>query len=125
MKLILRSRSGTVQQQQNVASVLNIVDEVQHRLQDTHMRMKEQLKGLVNTLSLEQQVHFLLWVQSVLRNPSWTDSILSILKERIVAPLGDEQSNSSSSEADSWKPYAIYSMQYVNVSSFCYLVFVA
>ena len=101
MKLILRSRSGTVQQQQNVASVLNIVDEVQHRLQDTHMRMKEQLKGLVNTLSLEQQVHFLLWVQSVLRNPSWTDSILSILKERIVAPLGDEQSNSSSSEADS------------------------
>ena len=95
MKDILRSRSGTVQQQQNVASVLNIVDEVQHRLQDTHARMKEQLKGLVNTLTLEQQVHFLLWVQNVLQNPSWMDSILSILKERIVARLEEEKSDLS------------------------------
>ena len=101
MKDILRSRSGTVQQQQNVASVLNIVDEVQHRLQDTHARMKEQLKGLVNTLTLEQQVHFLLWVQNVLQNPSWMDSILSILKERIVARLEEEKSDLSSSGADS------------------------
>lgn len=95
MKDILRSRSGTVQQQQNVASVLNIVDQVQHRLQDTHARMKEQLKGLVNTLTIDQQVHFLLWVQEVLQNPRWMDSILSILKERIDVPTGEEMGNAN------------------------------
>lgn len=59
MKEILRSRRGTVQQQENVASVLDIVDQVQKRLRETMNSMKEQLEGIVNTLTPEQQVHFL------------------------------------------------------------------
>ena len=99
MKEILRSRRGTVQQQENVASVLAIVDQVQKRLQETLNSMKEQLEGIMNTLTPEQQIQFLLWSQNTLREPNTLESILMTLKKRIEGS-SDNKSNTSSLEDD-------------------------
>lgn len=99
MKEILRSRRGTVQQQENVASVLAIVDQVQKRLRETMCSMKEQLEGIVNTLTPEQQVHFLMWSQDVLREPNKLESLVMVLKKRIEGS-SDTRSNTSSPDED-------------------------
>ena len=99
MKEILRSRRGTVQQQENVASVLDIVDQVQKRLRETMNSMKEQLEGIVNTLTPEQQVHFLMWSQDVLREPEKLESLVMVLKKRIEGN-SDTKSNTSSPDDD-------------------------
>lgn len=99
MKEILRSRRGTVQQQENVASVLAIVDQVQKRLQETLNSMKEQLEGIMNTLTPEQQIQFLQWSQNILREPNTLESILMTLKKRIEGS-SDNKSNTSSLEDD-------------------------
>lgn len=74
---------GTVRQQENVAQVLDIVDQVQRRMKGTMSSMREQLKGIVKTLTLDQQVKFLLWMQGVLKEPRTKDSVFMVLKRHI------------------------------------------
>ena len=96
MKEILRSRRGTVRQQENVAQVLDIVDQVQRRMKGTMNSMREQLKGIVKTLTLDQQVKFLLWMQGVLKEPRTKDSVFMVLKRHI-----EEKDKTSSPDDDS------------------------
>ena len=95
MKEILRSRRGTVRQQENVAQVLDIVDQVQRRMKSTMSSMREQLKGIVKTLTLDQQVRFLLWMQGVLTEPRTKDSVFMVLKKHI-----EEKKDKASSPDD-------------------------
>ncbi|CBK21780.2 uncharacterized protein [Blastocystis hominis] len=89
---ILCSRQGTVQQQENVGMAMDIIDEVQKRMENSMNSMKEQLKGIVNVLTPEQQVESLLFIQKVLQEPRSQESIFNTLKKRI-----DVQENESSS----------------------------
>ena len=85
-------RVGTVQQQENVGMAMDIIDEVQKRMENSMNSMKEQLKGIVNVLTPEQQVESLLFIQKVLQEPRSQESIFNTLKKRI-----DVQENESSS----------------------------
>ena len=96
MKEILRSRRGTVRQQENVAQVLDIVDQVQRRMKGTMSSMREQLKGIVKTLTLDQQVKFLLWMQGVLKEPRTKDSVFMVLNRH-----SEEKAKTSSPDDDS------------------------
>ena len=94
---ILSSRNGTVQQQENVAAALDIMDKVQQRMEESMNSMKEQLKGIVAVLSPEQQVESLLFVQKMFNEPRCQKSIFNLLKKRIDT---NEKEKSSSSEEE-------------------------
>lgn len=81
-----------MQQQENVGMALDIIDKVQKRMENSMNSMKEQLKGIVNVLTPEQQVESLLFIQKVLQEPRSQESIFNTLKKRI-----DVQENESSS----------------------------
>lgn len=92
---------GTVQQQENVAQLLDIVDEIQKRIKNTMDSMKEQLKGIVKVLTPEQHVQFLLYAQRVLSEPRTQDSLFYTLNERVKQFNCKEESEGSQSEANS------------------------
>ncbi|KAM7456744.1 hypothetical protein BLSTO_02501 [Blastocystis sp. subtype 1] len=97
-KAILRSRTGTVQQQENVAEVLNIVDKIQKRMESSMSSMREQLKGIVNVLEPEQKIKFMSWIESIVKEPRSKESIFMILNSRISAT---DDGTTSSPEEDS------------------------
>lgn len=99
-KAILESRVGTVQQQENVAQLLEIVDEIQKRIENTMDSMKEQLKGIVKVLTPEQHVQFLLFARRVLKEPRTQDSIFWTLKER-VKQYAEESEGEAPSDSNS------------------------
>lgn len=88
-----------MQQQENVAEVLNIVDKIQKRMESSMSSMREQLNGIVNVLRPEQKVRFMSWVESIVREPRSKESILMILNSRIQAT--DEGTTSSPDEDSS------------------------
>ena len=88
-----------MQQQENVAEVLNIVDKIQKRMESSMSSMREQLNGIVNVLRPEQKVRFMSWVESSVREPRSKESILMILNSRIQAT--DEGTTSSPDEDSS------------------------
>ena len=88
-----------MQQQENVAEVLNIVDKIQKRMESSMSSMREQLNGIVNVLRPEQKVSFMSWVESIVREPRSKESILMILNSRIQAT--DEGTTSSPDEDSS------------------------
>lgn len=88
-----------MQQQENVAEVLNIVDKIQKRMESSMSSMREQLNGIVNVLRPDQKVRFMSWVESIVREPRSKESILMILNSRIQAT--DEGTTSSPDEDSS------------------------
>ena len=88
-----------MQQQENVAEVLNIVDKIQKRMESSMSSMREQLNGIVNVLRPEQKVRFMSWVESIVREPRSKESILLIFYSRIKAT--DEGTTSSPDEDSS------------------------
>ena len=87
-----------MQQQENVAEVLNIVDKIQKRMESSMSSMREQLNGIVNVLRPEQKVRFMSWVESIVREPRSKESSLMILNSRIQATA---EGTTSSPDEDS------------------------
>ena len=88
-----------MQQQENVAHVLEIVDQIQKRIENTMDSMKEQLKGIVKVLTPEQHVQFLLFARRILAEPRTQDSLFLKLKQRII-PVDENENENDNEESD-------------------------
>lgn len=74
------SRGGLLRQQENISSILDIVDSVQRKMKDNIESMHEQMKGILSVLSPLQQAKFLLWVEEGMSGPGIISTLRRVLK---------------------------------------------
>lgn len=114
-KAIISSRSGMLRQQENIASVLDIVNKVQEmvyklnrmnydQVKSNIESMHEQLKGILNVLTPTQQAKFMIWMEKGMNGPDLISSIKKVLQmhnQANVSDLGDDSMSLSLSENES------------------------
>ena len=61
---ILLSRGGLKRLQENIATVLSIVNRVQEKVEKNMESMQKQMQGILAALSPFQQAQFLLWMEN-------------------------------------------------------------
>lgn len=74
------SRGGLLRQQENISSILDIVDSVQKKMKDNIESMHEQMKGILSVLSPLQQAKFLLWVEEGMSGPGIISTLRRVLE---------------------------------------------
>lgn len=97
------SRGGLLRQQENISSILDIVDSVQKKMKDNIESMHEQMKGILSVLTPLQQAKFLLWVEEGMSGPGIICTLRRVLemqregqREGQGGEAEDEQSQSRS-----------------------------
>lgn len=89
---IVASRGGMKRQQENIATVLDIVDRVQEKVEKNMESMYQQMKGILAALTPFQQAKFLLWMEN-------DDGFAASLRR--VLQMGAPQSSEDTSRSDS------------------------
>ena len=69
-----------LRQQENISSILDIVDSVQKKMKDNIESMHEQMKGILSVLSPLQQAKFLLWVEEGMSGPGIISTLRRVLE---------------------------------------------
>ena len=96
-KRIVGSRGGLLRQQENISSILDIVDSVQKKMKDNIESMHEQMKGILSVLSPIQQAKFLLWVEEGMSGPGIVSTLRRVLQmQQDSEAVGTEDSQSRS-----------------------------
>ena len=94
---IVGSRGGLERQQENIATVLNIVNRVQEKVEKNMESMQKQMQGILAALSPFQQAQFLLWMEN---DEGFVASLRRVLQMR-PDRSGDNAVCSESSSASS------------------------
>lgn len=94
---IVGSRGGLKRQQENIATVLSIVNRVQEKVEKNMESMQKQMQGILAALSPFQQAQFLLWMEN---DEGFVASLRRVLQMR-PDRSGDNAVCSESSSASS------------------------
>lgn len=89
---IVASRGGMKRQQENIATVLDIVDRVQEKVEKNMESMYQQMQGILAALTPFQQAKFLLWMEN---DEGFAASLRRVLQ------MGTHQSSEDTSRSDS------------------------
>lgn len=78
-KSIIGSRGGMLRQQENIASILDIVNTVQEKVENNMESMQRQMRGILDTLTPIQQARFLIWVEDGMNGEGLIASVKRVL----------------------------------------------
>lgn len=89
-----------LRQQENISSILDIVDSVQRKMKDNIESMHEQMKGILSVLSPLQQAKFLLWVEEGMSGPGIISTLRRVLEMQREGQDNQENQETQGTEAE-------------------------
>ncbi|KNB45893.1 hypothetical protein JH06_0504 [Blastocystis sp. subtype 4] len=98
---IIHSRSGVLRQQENIASVMDIVDAVQNKVTSNMESMQQQMRGILDVLSPLQQAKFLAWMEGGMNGTNLIAEVKRLLQMNQTVSTMEDSSSLSLSDMES------------------------